>query len=107
MVAELNGISWFVEQNNNIRVIVDVLAIGVFGGLYIVPLFTNVQHKVDAAHLSRVIAGNNILNALFMVCSAIMAILLLGNGVSIAELFLLVSGMNLIFGFMVYRWMGK
>ena len=92
------GLSQFLAVSGNYRVIVDVLAIGIFGGLYIVPLFTYVQHRVDAAHLSRVVAGNNILNALFMVCSAVMAMLLLGNGVSIAVLLLLVSVINLVVG---------
>ena len=95
--AELIGLAAFL-QAGNYRVIVDVLLIGIAGGLYIVPLFSYVQSRVDGSLLSRVIAGNNIFNALYMVLSAVMAMLLLGNGVSIAELFLLVSLLNLVHG---------
>lgn len=98
----LLGVSQYIGSSGAIRVIIDVLAIGISGGLYIVPLFTFVQHRVDAAHLSRVIAGNNILNALFMVMSAVLAIVLLGDGVSIASLLLIVSVANvLVFALLV------
>ena len=98
----LQGVQAFLQHGENLRVVVDVLGLGVCGGLYIVPLFTCVQQQVDASRLSRVIAGNNILNALLMVLSAVLAMLLLGNGVSIAQLFLLVSVVNLPVGWWVY-----
>ena len=41
--------------------------IGVFGGFYIVPLYALIQTRAERSHHSRIIAGNNILNALFMV----------------------------------------
>jgi 1-acyl-sn-glycerol-3-phosphate acyltransferase len=61
-----------------------------------------VQQRSDPEHLSRVIAGNNILNALLMVLSAITAIVLLGAGVSIAELFLVVALFNAAVAVYIY-----
>ena len=79
-----------------------MLFIGLFGGFYIVPLFALIQQRSEPQHLSRVIAGNNIFNALLMVLSAIMAIVLLGSGVSIAELFVVVAVLNAAVGLYIY-----
>ncbi len=57
--------------------------IGVFGGFFIVPLFALIQTRCDPKHMSRTIAGMNILNALFMVAAAGVAIVLLGQGFTI------------------------
>ncbi len=96
----LVGVETFLA-NGNYRVVFDVLMLGISGGLYIVPLFSFIQHRVDTDTLSRVVAGNNIFNALYMVASAVMAMLLLGNGMSIPQLFVLVSVLNLLHGSIV------
>jgi len=100
--SELVGLAEFLQQDGSFRVIADVVLIGVFGGFYIVPLFALVQQRSAPEHLSRVIAGNNILNALLMVLSAIMAIVLLGAGVSIAHLFLVVAVLNAAVAVYIY-----
>jgi 1-acyl-sn-glycerol-3-phosphate acyltransferase len=84
------------------RLIADVLLIGFFGGLYIVPLMSLVQQRSDQEHLSRVIAGNNIINALMMVLSAVVAIVVLSSGFSIAQLFLLVAIINAVVAVYIY-----
>lgn len=98
----LMSVAEFLQQSSHYRVLLDVVLIGMSSGLYIVPLFTLVQHRSEKGHLSRVIAGNNILNALFMVVASIMAILLLGNGWSIPELFLLLAGLNACVGLFLF-----
>ena len=99
---ELIGLAAFLQQPGSFRVIADVVLLGLFGGFYIVPLFALVQQRSDPEHLSRVIAGNNILNALLMVLSAIMAIVLLGAGLSIAQLFLIVALLNAAVAVYIY-----
>lgn len=86
----------------NARLLFDIVMIGVFGGLYIVPLMALVQQRSSADHLSRVIAGNNIINALLMVCSAVVAIIVLSLGFSIAQLFLLVAILNMFVALYIY-----
>ncbi|WBS01551.1 MFS transporter [Pseudoduganella sp. SL102] len=81
-------------QPGSWRIVFDVVMIGVFGGFFIVPLFALIQLRCDPKHLSRTIAGMNILNALFMVAAAGVAILLLGQGLTIPELFLATAIMN-------------
>lgn len=90
----LLGAAGFLRASGHGRVLLDILLLGVFGGFYIVPLYALVQQRSETSHRSRVIAANNILNALFMVCSAVVAIGLLHAGLSIPELFLVTAVMN-------------
>ena len=98
----LMGVVDFMDQPDSFRIMLDVLFIGLFGGFYIVPLFSLIQQRSEPQHLSRIIAGNNIFNALFMVLSAVMAIVLLGAGVSIAELFVIVAVLNAAVALYIY-----
>jgi hypothetical protein len=69
------------------HVLADLLLLGGFGGLFIVPLYTLMQERSAASHRARVIAANNVLNALFMVVGALAAAALLAAGCSIPLLF--------------------
>jgi len=90
-------LSSFFAMAANWRIVFDLLMIGIFSGFFIVPLYALVQQNTEASHRSRVIAGNNILNAFFMVISAIIAMLLLGRiGFTIPELFLFTAILNLV-----------
>ncbi|HEY4072629.1 MAG TPA: MFS transporter [Herbaspirillum sp.] len=88
------GLSGFVAQHGSLRILFDCLMIGVFGGFYIVPLFALIQVRCDQQHLSRTIAGMNILNALFMVAAALLAMVLLRAGLTIPEIFLVTAILN-------------
>lgn len=78
-------------------VLIDILGLGTFGGLYIVPLYALIQSRTALEERSRVVAANNILNALFMVISAIFSILILTvAGLSIPQLFLAVALLNVL-----------
>jgi 1-acyl-sn-glycerol-3-phosphate acyltransferase len=96
------GAAQFVQQPGSIRILVDLLLIGAFGGLYIVPLYALIQTRTERAHQSRVIAGNNILNAAFVVAAALLAIGLLGAGVSVAQLFLVTAALNAAVAVYIY-----
>ncbi|MCH9827604.1 MAG: MFS transporter [Gammaproteobacteria bacterium] len=100
-VASLNAAA-FLAQAGGWRVAVDLLMLGVFGGLYIVPLYALIQTRCEPSHRSRVIAGNNILNALFMVVSALLSIALLAAGLSIPQLLLTVALMNAAVAVFIY-----
>ena len=85
-----------------VRLMIDIILLGFFGGLYIVPLLALVQQRSDKKYLSRIIAGNNIVNALLMVLSAIFAIIVLSAGFSISELFLMVAILNAVVAVYIY-----
>jgi 1-acyl-sn-glycerol-3-phosphate acyltransferase len=88
------------------QVAIDLLAIGIFGGLFIVPLYAFVQQETAPDKRARVIAALNVFNALFMVVSALMGMLMLGLfGLSIPEFFLVLAIMNLVVAGFVYQQM--
>lgn len=93
----------FFAELSNWRIVFDLLMIGGFGGFYIVPLYALVQQRSKASHRSRVIAGNNILNALFMVVAALFAMIMLGAaGFSIPELFMITAILNAVVAVYIY-----
>jgi hypothetical protein len=91
---QLSGLGAFFTQPAHWHVTIDLLLIGLFGGFYIVPLYALIQERSEPSHRSRIIAANNILNALFIVVSAGLAIGLLKAGLTIQELFLVTGLMN-------------
>jgi 1-acyl-sn-glycerol-3-phosphate acyltransferase len=98
----LVGVRAFLAQPAHWRVVADLMLIGLFGGFYIVPLYALIQERSAAAYRSRIIAANNILNAVFMVASAGLAIALLKAGVSIPGLFLVTGLLNAAVAFYIY-----
>ena len=70
-----------------IFILVELLFISLFGGLFSVPLYTIMQRYSDVESRSRVIAANNILNAFFMVLGAVMTIVLLKQNIQMPTIF--------------------
>ncbi|KAF1054396.1 MAG: Lysophospholipid transporter LplT [Stenotrophomonas maltophilia] len=92
------------EHSQSWAVLADILGIGIFGGFYIVPLYALIQARTEEDKRARVIAANNILNALFMVAAALVSILLLSVvGLSIPELFLVLSLMNVAVNVYIFK----
>jgi 1-acyl-sn-glycerol-3-phosphate acyltransferase len=98
----LAGIEHFVSVPAHWRIVADLVLLGMFGGFYIVPLYAMIQERSDPAYRSRFIAANNILNALFMVASAGIALGLLKAGLSIPALFLATGLMNAVVALYIY-----
>ena len=97
------SIGMFLAEPAGLRVLMDLLGIGVFGGFYIVPLFAFVQQRSNPHHLSRIIAANNILNALLMVASAVAGIVFIGvMELSIPEFFAVLAVANLVVAAFIY-----
>jgi len=92
----------FVRDPGHWRLLADLLLIGLFGGFYIVPLYALVQTRSEPSHRSRVIAGNNILNAVFMVGAAALAIGLFQAGLTIPQLILVTALLNAAVAIYIY-----
>lgn len=90
------------HQAGTLRILVDVLLLGVFGGFFIVPLFALIQTRCDPKHVSRTIAGMNILNALFMVAAAGVAVFLFKQGFSIPQMFLTTALLNAVVAIYIF-----
>lgn len=76
------------------RITFDLLLIAICGGLYTVPLYAILQHRSEKEHRARVIASNNVMNALFMVFAATATMLMLKIGFSVTAVFLTVAIAN-------------
>ena len=98
----LTGVDGFVRVAAHWRIVADLVLLGMFGGFYIVPLYALIQERSDPAFRSRIIAANNILNALFMVASAAIALGLLKAGCTIPQLFLATGLMNALVALYIY-----
>lgn len=99
--GELMTAGMFLQHAAHWRIVLDLTAIGLFGGLYIVPLYALVQHRAEADHRARVIAANNVLNALLMVASALVTMGLIALGAGIPLIFGLVGLANMVFAVLV------
>ncbi|MBF0613629.1 MAG: MFS transporter [Magnetococcales bacterium] len=84
------------------RILVDLILLGTFGGFFIVPLYALVQQRSPADCRARMIAANNIYNALFMVAGALAAATLLGHGLTIPELFAIAALGNAAVALYIY-----
>lgn len=100
--ATLIGAAEFLARAGSARILFDLVMIGVFGGFYIVPLYALIQTRSERSHQSRIIAGNNILNALFMVASAALSALLLYAGYTIPQIFLAIGLLNALVAVYIY-----
>ncbi len=96
------GAREFVAQAGSLRVLLDLLMIGIFSGFFIVPLYALIQIRAEKQHQSRVIAANNVLNAVFMVAAALVAALFLQLGVTVPQLFLLTAVLNAAVAIFIY-----
>ncbi len=104
-VANLQAVSTvgeFLARPGSARVLADLALLGAFGGFYSVPLYAMIQDRATRHQLSRIIAANNIINALFMVSAAALAIGLLGAGVSIPKFFLVLALLNAVVAAYIY-----
>ena len=101
--VQVGGMREFLGAPAHWRVTFDLLMIGVFGGFYIVPLYSLIQARSAPSHRSRIIAANNILNSLFLVTSALVAIGLLRAGLSIVDLFLVAGLMTAAVALFIFR----
>src|SRR3990167_144164 len=96
------GVAEFMAVPGHWRVLADLTLLSLFAGLYSVPMYALIQMRSQPTHRARIIAANNILNALFMIGSSVLAGALLGAGVSIPQLFGLVGLANAVVAFYIF-----
>ncbi|MBH0064955.1 MFS transporter [Psychrobacter sp. SZ93C1] len=97
------SVSDLVGMSGSWRVFADLFFLGFSGGLYIVPLYASMQAYAPKSHRARIIGANNIFNAIFMVTSAIFAIVILNTlALSMPQLFLATGLLNIAFGAFLY-----
>ncbi|NUZ04312.1 MFS transporter [Piscinibacter koreensis] len=90
------GVADFVARPAHWRVMVDLALLSLFAGLYSVPMYALIQMRSAPSHRARVIAANNILNALFLILSSLGVGVLLGFGLTIPQVFLVTGLLNAV-----------
>ena len=96
------GLAGFMAEPAHWRVLADLTLLSLFAGLYSVPMYALIQMRSQATHRARIIAANNILNALFMIASALLAGALLQAGFTIPQMFLFVGLANAVVAFYIF-----
>ncbi|BET10420.1 MFS transporter [Pandoraea sputorum] len=98
----LQTVGQFISQPAHWRILADLFLLAMFGGFYSVPLYALIQSRSAPSHRARIIAANNILNALFMVVSALMAMMLTKAGLTIDQLYLVTGILNALVAVYLY-----
>ncbi len=92
--GQLLGAWAFLSHAASWRILLDLLLIAVSGGVYIVPLYALLQERSEPSHRARNIASNNVINAAFMVLSALATVGMLELGFSVPQVFLVTALLN-------------
>lgn len=94
----------FISDSKHLRVMVDLFLVGLSGGVFVVPLYAFIQSRAKTEECARSIAANNIMNALFMVMSALVSIFVLSVlDFSVVKLFVIMAIGNFLVAIFVYR----
>ncbi|MGF6955031.1 MFS transporter [Paraburkholderia youngii] len=101
-VGHLLSVGEFLARLAHWRVLADLFLLAMFGGFYSVPLYALIQSRSQPSHRARIIAANNILNSLFMIVSALMAMGLTAAGFGIPEIFLVTALLNVVVAGYIY-----
>jgi 1-acyl-sn-glycerol-3-phosphate acyltransferase len=100
--VSLVGAAAFMQVAANWRVMADLFLLAMFAGFYSVPLYAMMQARTPPEFRARIVAANNILNALFMVVASLMSAALLQSGLTLPQLFLVVGLMNAAVAIYIY-----
>ncbi|HEY0200225.1 MAG TPA: 1-acyl-sn-glycerol-3-phosphate acyltransferase, partial [Burkholderiaceae bacterium] len=92
----------FLARSAHWRVLADLALLSLFAGLYSVPMYALIQMRSQPTHRARIIAANNILNALFMIASALIAGAMLAAGGTVPQIFLAVGLANAVVAFYIF-----
>lgn len=99
----IQGLGEFASQPRHWRVLFDLFMLSMSAGLYSVPMYALIQLRAPKSHRARIIAANNILNALFMIASSlIVGVLLSQAGFTIPQVFAVTALANLVVGVYIF-----
>ncbi|MBA2672528.1 MFS transporter, partial [Ramlibacter sp.] len=96
------GLGAFLAEHRHWRVMADLFLLSLFAGLYSVPMYALIQMRSAPSHRARIIAANNILNALFMIASSLIVGGLLSAGLTIPQVFLVIGLLNAVVAFYIF-----
>jgi 1-acyl-sn-glycerol-3-phosphate acyltransferase len=101
--GQLLGFGEFLRLPGSWRIVADLTLLATFSGLFIVPLNTLIQQRAAAAERSRVVAGGNIMSALFMVGASGLLLALFALGISVPQSFAILAVLNAAAALYIYK----
>jgi hypothetical protein len=96
-------VAQFLAAPGSWRIVADLALLALSAGLYSVPLYALIQSRAERSRVARIVAANNILNAVFMVAASLVATGLLAAGLTIPQLFMVTALMNAAVALYIYR----
>ncbi|WP_448658892.1 MFS transporter [Sphingomonas sp. CJ99] len=99
----LYTVGQFASQGQGLLVMATLLAVAVFGGMFVVPLYAFLTTTVTKDQTARTVAANNVVNAGAMTAGALFVIALTALGISSEDMLLVVAGMCLISAWIAHR----
>ena len=100
--SEMLPLAQFAAMPGGMRLLADLLLLAFSGGMFIVPLYSFIQKRGEPAVLSRIIAANNIINALFMVGASLIIMAFYRMGLGIPAIFGVFAVVNLLVAVYIY-----
>ena len=95
-------LSAFVAQPAHWHVMADLGLLSLFAGLYSVPMYALIQLRSQPSHRARIIAANNILNALFLIASSVIVGAMIKLGLTVPQVFLAIGLLNAVVAFYIF-----
>ena len=92
--GELLGAMDFMTSPAHWRIALDLFVVALGAGMFVVPLYTIMQAKAEPSHRARVVAANNVWNALFMVSAGLGSVVMLKLGAGVTGIFLALALTN-------------
>lgn len=99
VLSSLNGdvgLQEFFQLKMSSRVLFDLFFLALFGGFFTVPQFAELQRISSGLELSRIIAGNNIINSLAMVSVSLLLMVLHQQKLSLSLIFGVIGFLNVL-----------
>ncbi len=86
----------FLSYVSNWRIIIDLFLVSACGGLFIIPLSAYIQDKAPESDRARIIATSSVTDSIFIIASALLCSVLIGQNMTIPALFLTFGAINII-----------
>jgi len=101
--GQLIGLDVYFQSADRLRIFADLAGMAVSGGLFTIPLYTQVQKRSGDDDRSRMFAALNVLNAFGMVCASVFIMVLTGAGLPVRHILLAAALLNIPIGILIIR----
>jgi acyl-[acyl-carrier-protein]-phospholipid O-acyltransferase/long-chain-fatty-acid--[acyl-carrier-protein] ligase len=101
---ELVGLlDYLTASEHHLRLAIDLFLLAFCGGVFIVPLYTQLQTASDESERARTIASNNVMNAFFIATSSLLAAIMFGYGFTVLQVLFVFALLNVpVIGVLAY-----